>query len=74
MRMLIASLALLSLTQLGGCSGEEPGANTDAGAGQQTAPVEPQVSQAETMEEIWASDLDTTEKARRVKELLARGD
>lgn len=69
MRMLIASLALLSLTQLG-CSGEEPG----AGAGQQAAPVEPQVSQAETMEEIWASDLDTTEKARRVKELLARGD
>lgn len=70
MRMFIASLALLSLIQLGGCSGDDQG----AGAGQQAAPDEPQVSQAETMEEIWASDLDTAEKARRVKELLARGN
>ena len=70
MRIFFASLALLSLIQLGGCSGDDPG----AGAGQQGAPAGPQVSQAETMEEIWASDLDTAEKARRVKELLARGN
>ena len=37
MRMFIASLALLSLIQLGGCSGDDQ----NAGAGQQAAPDEP---------------------------------
>ena len=68
MRKRLASLAILSIA-LGACSGGEDA--TSEGAAAQPAPAAPQVSQAETMEEIWASDLDTAEKARRVQELLA---
>jgi len=39
---------------------------------QNAASQEPEVkvSQAETMEQIWASQLDTEEKVRRVQEML----
>jgi len=68
MKKSIVSLSLLSLVLLYGCSGDD--ATTSTAQQAQPAAAQPQVSQAETMEQIWASDMDTAEKARRVQQLL----
>lgn len=73
MKILNICLFILCAVSIYGCSsGDEEGAAT--GAAQQAAETPVEVSQAETMEEIWASDLDPSEKARRVQELLVRAE
>ena len=72
MKTTIASLLLCSFMAFYGCSSDDSAGT--AGTGQGAEGEQGQVSQAETMEEIWASDLDPAEKARRVQELLARSD
>jgi hypothetical protein len=68
MKNTIISLMFIFTLSIYGCSSDDTtGANN---TNQQEA--QEQVSQAETMEEIWASSLDPAEKARRVQELLAR--
>ena len=55
---------------INGCSSDD-----EAGASntnQQAATKVAEVSQAETMESIWASSLEPAEKAKRVQELLAK--
>ena len=69
MKSLFNSLFFLAIATLYGCSG---GDDTDTVVADQQEVVEvEEVSQAQTMEEIWASSLDPAEKARRVQELLA---
>jgi len=53
-----------------GCSSDD--ATNENNSAQQSVVVTPEVSQAETMEEIWASALEPAEKAKRVQELLAK--
>ncbi len=71
MKPLVKSLSCLSIVLLLGCSGSD---DVDTAAVDEQPAVEAveEVSQAQTMEEIWASSLDPAEKARRVQELLAR--
>ena len=72
MKTTIGSLLLFSCMAFYGCSSDDTSGTT--GSGQGAGGEQEQVSQAETMEEIWASDLDPAEKARRVQELLARSE
>jgi PBP1b-binding outer membrane lipoprotein LpoB len=70
MKNTFVSLLFLSALFMYGCSGDDTtGANN---AGQPATEAQVAVSQAETMEEIWASSLEPAEKAKRVQELLAR--
>ncbi|NNE38266.1 MAG: hypothetical protein HKN08_08175 [Gammaproteobacteria bacterium] len=70
MKSVTRYLFILAAAILYGCSGGDDVETVDA---EQPAAMEvEEVSQAETMEEIWASSLDPAEKAKRVQELLAR--
>ncbi len=70
MKTILIGFFLLLTLSLYGCSGDDDVAGTDSN---QPVTVEADVaSQAETMEEIWASSLEPAEKARRVQELLAQ--
>jgi len=70
MKKTIVSLLFMFTLSIYGCSSDDATeANT---TDQQAAEAEVEVSQAETMEDIWASSLDPAEKAKRVQELLAR--
>ena len=70
MKITLIGIFLFLTFSLYGCSGDDGVATTDTDqAITEEADV---VSQAETMEEIWASSLEPAEKARRVQELLAR--
>lgn len=70
MKTQLVSMFFLITFSLYGCSG---GDDADTANAEQSATEQVQeVSQAETMEEIWASSLDPAEKARRVQELLAQ--
>jgi PBP1b-binding outer membrane lipoprotein LpoB len=70
MKNIFVSLLLISALSIYGCSSDEAtSANDSAEASVQ---VTAEVSQAETMEDIWASALDPAEKAKRVQELLAK--
>jgi hypothetical protein len=70
MKLIFVRLLLVITFFIYGCSGGDDAQSTQAG--QQVAEQMQEVSQAETMEEIWASSLDPAEKAKRVQELLAR--
>ena len=72
MKTTVGSLLLSSFMAFYGCSSDDSAGTS--GSGQGAGDEQEQVSQAETMEEIWASDLDAAEKARRVQELLARSE
>ncbi len=72
MKTTIVSLVLISCMSLYGCSSDDT--TGAAGSGQGANGERNQVSQAETMEEIWSSDLEPAEKARRVQELLAQSE
>ena len=66
MKNIIGSLLFFLVLSTFGCSNEDQrGANNSSQYGTG-------ISQAETMEEIWASSLEPAEKARRVQELLAQ--
>jgi hypothetical protein len=72
MKTTIVSLVLFSCMAFYGCSSDDT--TGAAGSRQGAQGDQAQISQAETMEEIWSSDLDPAEKARRVQELLARSE
>jgi uncharacterized protein YceK len=72
MKNIFVSLLFISALSIYGCSSDDSmeANNTGQSAMEDNA----EVSQAETMEEIWASELDPIEKAKRVQELLARSN
>ena len=70
MKNTIVSLLFVFAISIYGCSSDD--ATGENNANQQAADEAVGLSQAETMEDIWASTLEPAEKARRVQELLAR--
>jgi len=70
MKKVIVSVVVFSAILLAGCSGDDVATSSAQQQAQPAAVVAPKVSQSETMEQIWASDLDAAEKARRVRELM----
>ena len=72
MKNIIISLVFIFTIFIYGCSNDD--ATSANNSDQNNAEEMEQVSQAETMEEIWSSSLEPAEKARRVQELLARSE
>ena len=72
MKNIIISLVFIFTIFIFGCSNDD--ATSTNNSDQQNAEQQEQISQAETMEEVWSSSLEPAEKARRVQELLARSE
>ena len=70
MKNIIINLVFIFSIFIFGCSNDD--ATNANNSDQQNTQQPEQVSQAETMEEIWSSSLEPAEKARRVQELLAQ--
>jgi len=72
MKNIIINLVFIFTIFIFGCSDDD--ATSANNSNQQNSEQQEQISQAETMEEIWSSSLEPAEKARRVQELLAQAN